>query len=1051
LELIHAEGDGESFFQRTHITQGMQDLITEGIARLAGASSQAVFHLKQAMGGGKTHLLVGFGLLAKHPALRAKYCTGIPHATGFNTANITAFNGRNNPDHFFWGEIATQLGKGEQFKGFWTSGPKAPDEKDWLKLFAGSEPVLILLDEMPPYFQDLDTKPVGNGTVADIATRAFANLLTAAGKKSNVCIVVSDLAASYDRGTRLITRALDDARAELGRQERNITPVDLAANEIYQILRKRLFTSLPEQAEIADIAETYGRKLEEAVKSKVANRGAEAIADEIAATYPFHPRLKNVIALFKENEQFKQTRGLIELISRLLKSVWDRKANDIFLIGPQHFDLSVTEVRDKLAEISGMRDVIARDLWDANQSAHAQTIDLSTGKETAAQIGTLLLTASLSTAVNAVKGLTREEIVECLVSPLREPSEFLGAFEELEKSAWYIHHTPEGRYYFDRQENLTKLLQTFAHDAPENKVDDLIRHRLTSMFKPSRKTVYDDVLPLPKLEDVAHRVRKGRVLLIVSPDSKIPPEEVQKFFEGLSQKNNLCVLTGDKTAMGSVEEKARNLFAAQQADGRIPKNHPQRADLEKKQQTYEQDFNATVLNLFDKVLFPIQRPGKPPQLASKALDTTRDGTTPFNGEEQIEKTLTSNPLKLYLYVEKDFDPIRDKAQDLLWPENLDEARWSDVTDRMAEQAGMPWLPPKGLETLKSIACNRGLWEDLGNGYVTKKPQKKKTSVQVIAESEPDDAGAVHLRINPQNAGPAPRIYYAEDGPVSESSLQLKDATLCTKALRVHFLVMDPSGRHETGDPVPWFNKLVLRNRLVQDNGTRKVELLVAPQGAIRYTLDGSEPREGAMYDKPVDVGNGDVLLRVFGEANGLEAKAEFRFPAKGKKGVQIDDVQPSRLVSRTGRKLDSRTKTFDGLKHAGEKSVTFENTSLTVGQDAQAVHVFIGEIQATAAFIEDLLKKVLEKFEPRTPVTMSFRRPTFPPAMTSRTSPKNSGSNFNLVMWNNECIQQNCRLRRARHIRRARLPCRYSGRQDCDGVHRRGLRVSRPGRRRPVL
>ena len=70
------------------------------------------------------------------------------------------------------------------------------------------------------------------------------------------------------------------------------------------------------------------------------------------------------------------------------------------------------------------------------------------------------------------------------------------------------------------------------------------------------------------------------MLLIVSPDSKIPPEEVQKFFEGLSQKNNLCVLTGDKTAMGSVEKAARQLYAAQKADGRIPKGHPQREDLE---------------------------------------------------------------------------------------------------------------------------------------------------------------------------------------------------------------------------------------------------------------------------------------------------------------------------------------------------------------------------------------------------------------------------------------------------------------------------------------
>ena len=138
---------------------------------------------------------------------------------------------------------------------------------------------------------------------------------------------------------RLINQALKDARAELGRQERSITPVDLAANEIYDILRKQLFTRMPTGEEISDIASAYGRKLDEAARAETAHRGAEAIADEVAATYPFHPRLKNVVALFKENEQFKQTRGVIELVSRLLKSVWERSDNDVFLIGPQHFDL----------------------------------------------------------------------------------------------------------------------------------------------------------------------------------------------------------------------------------------------------------------------------------------------------------------------------------------------------------------------------------------------------------------------------------------------------------------------------------------------------------------------------------------------------------------------------------------------------------------------------------------------------------------------------------------------------------------------------------------
>jgi hypothetical protein len=976
-ELIHAEGDGTAFFEKTFITQGMQDLVTEGIARLAAVSNQAVFHLKQAMGGGKTHLLVGFGLLAKHPALRKKYCGGDANSQLFDTARVAAFNGRNSPANFFWGEIAQQLGKADLFQEFWASGPKAPDEKAWLKLFEGKEPILILLDEMPPYFEDLSTRPIGTGTVADIATRAFAGLLTAAGKKANVCVVVSDLAAAYQTGGALIIKALDNAKQELGRAERSITPVDLAANEIYDILRKRLFTKLADKAEIDDIADAYGKKLEEASKSKVANRGAEAIADEIAATYPFHPRLKNVIALFKENEHFKQTRGLIELVSRLLRSVWDRDSNDVFLIGPQHFDLSIAEVRDKLTEISGMRDVIAKDLWDAQKSAQAQIIDLNTGKEAATQVGSLLLTASLSTAVNAVKGLTTAEMVECLVSPLREPSDFLESFQQLEENAWYIHHTPEGRYYFDRQENLTKLLQSLAHDAPDNQVDDLIRHRLRDMFKPTRKSAYEEVLPLPKLGEVADKVRKHRVLLIVSPDSKIPPEEVQKFFDGLSQKNNLCVLTGDKTAMGSVEKAARQVYAVQKADGRIPKGHPQRDDLEKKQQSYEQDFNSTVLNLFDKVLFPIQRAGKPSQLAGKPLDSARDQTKPFDGEAQVEKTLTSNPLKLYLDVEKDFDPIRDKSQDLLWPENQDEARWSDVADRYTEQPGMPWLPPKGLDTLKSIACNRGLWEDLGNGYVTKKPKKKRTSVQVIAESEPDDKGEVRLRINAQNAGPAPRIHYAEDGPVNEKSPQLKDQFLTTKALRVNFLVVDPSGQYESGDVVTWSNKLVLRNNLTEDSGKRTVELLAAPTGKIRYTLGGEEPREGVLYDKPVEIGDGETLVRVFAEASGLEAKAEFRYPAKGKKGVQVDDVKPGRLVSRTGRKLDSRTKTFEGLKQAADKSVEFEGVVITVGQGNQMVGVTVGEVRVNATFIEDILKTVLSKFEPTTPVTMTFRKAHF--------------------------------------------------------------------------
>ena len=186
LDQIIQDTNGHEYFKKTFITEGMKNLLAKGMARLAGKSNDTVFHLKQAMGGGKTHLMVGFGLLAKEAAIREAHIGYIPYQSDFSTAKIAAFNGRNNPPTYIWGEIARQLGKEGLFKEYWESGAKAPDEQAWLKLFDGDEPILILLDEMPPYFQYYSTQTLGQGTVADVITRAFSNMLTAAQKKKNV-------------------------------------------------------------------------------------------------------------------------------------------------------------------------------------------------------------------------------------------------------------------------------------------------------------------------------------------------------------------------------------------------------------------------------------------------------------------------------------------------------------------------------------------------------------------------------------------------------------------------------------------------------------------------------------------------------------------------------------------------------------------------------------------------------------------------------------------------------------------------------------------------
>jgi predicted AAA+ superfamily ATPase len=94
------------------------------------------------------------------------------------------------------GAIAEQLGKKESFKDYY-SPLQAPGQKAWTNLLKG-EPLLILLDELPPYFENAKSKTIGNSDLAAVTTTALSNLLVAVGKPEleNVCVVISDLRAN---------------------------------------------------------------------------------------------------------------------------------------------------------------------------------------------------------------------------------------------------------------------------------------------------------------------------------------------------------------------------------------------------------------------------------------------------------------------------------------------------------------------------------------------------------------------------------------------------------------------------------------------------------------------------------------------------------------------------------------------------------------------------------------------------------------------------------------------------------------------------------------
>jgi predicted AAA+ superfamily ATPase len=88
------EKEAGEFFEKNHITQGMELLLSQGLKRLGGRSDQAVFELKQAMGGGKTHSMIALGLLARDAELRRLVVPQIAEEAHFDRADVVAVNGR---------------------------------------------------------------------------------------------------------------------------------------------------------------------------------------------------------------------------------------------------------------------------------------------------------------------------------------------------------------------------------------------------------------------------------------------------------------------------------------------------------------------------------------------------------------------------------------------------------------------------------------------------------------------------------------------------------------------------------------------------------------------------------------------------------------------------------------------------------------------------------------------------------------------------------------------------------------------------------------------
>ncbi|EOB2784915.1 anti-phage-associated DUF499 domain-containing protein [Vibrio vulnificus] len=960
-DLITDEGDGSEFFSRNFVTHGMEQLFREGMLRLSGKSDQAVFELTQAMGGGKTHMMIALGLLAKHAHLRP---TVLPESLNsrldFGNARIAAFNGRNNPDNYIWGDIATQLGAADAIKDYWVSGPKSVDQQKWKEII-GDTPTLIMIDELPPYLDNASTQVYGSGTLANMVVYSLSTLMSAALELPNCCVVMANLSGSYKAQTKALADSISNLQQETRRQSMTITPVQLSGNEIYEILKKRLVDEMPSEQVINDIAEEYAQQIKKAEDGGyIIASSIEQIADQIRETYPFHPSFKHLVALFKENEGFRQTRGLMQFTARLLKSVDQRKADDVFLIGTQHLDLNDEQVKDEIERISPkLVPAITRDIADKGD-AIAEIIDAEQGSDASAQLMTLLLASSLSRAVGGRIGLSESEIIEFLAAPNRKADEFLDAIQKLREQAWYLHREDE-RFFIKETENLSRQIERSAKEVPQPKIDQALINRLKGILQPHTRNTYQDVQILPRMDEL--KLSGPRTLIVIKPDGKVPPSELMNFFEFQQEKNNLLVLTGQDSIMAdAVEERLRELYAIELINKKLKSGDTLFEEARDRLEEAEERFAKALSASYNTILFPgIDELDGSERLLKVTIDNgLKIGDGDQSAEVQIDK-LMADPranYKLAADLKDDFTQYFAMAESELWPSGAGNRRtpWKDVLSKAKCNPGWPWMPGNGgMDTLKAEALKQGRWRQGEDGYIEKGPfPKEKTSVNVSLLSTHPDTGESVLSLTPRNAGDSPVIHYSTKAEVLETDAQVEDSeSFSTTESTLYFLVKDTSGKYETGAATRWVADLKIRHQVEALADKRKITLQCTPNADMFYTLDGSNPKDGSVYDKPFEVGSDAVMLLVYAKSGEASKTADFSIPHVGDKTVKIDDTKPARITNAKRVSLDTTDKVFSVInRFRGQDLTQFKGVRIEIGEGENTVNIRFNDRKLTATMIE---------------------------------------------------------------------------------------------------
>ena len=583
--------EAESFFARTYVTEGMNQLMVAVARRLNGLGDEPVIELRTNFGGGKTHTLLAVYHLATHEGSKAELqgVADVLKAAGVADvpeAKVAVIDGNalapNQPQRrggysirTLWGNLAYQLLGADGYAKLAESDAAgtSPGKTILEDILRSAGPCVILMDELVAYYRQFNTgEKLSGGTYE--SNISFTQALTEAVKGAPNAILLATLPESEtEAGGGFGRQALEDLTKVFGRVNAIWRPV--STEEGFEIVKRRLFENIADTAAMEETCRAFAAYYHENRASLPADVQEATWGERMRKCYPIHPEV--FIRLYEDwstLDKFQKTRGVLQYMAIVRNRRWEA-GRDEPMIMPASIPLGDTSVANKATQFlpNGWSAVVDSEI-DGVDSA-PERIDSSDARlgeiNAAVRVArTIFMGSAASSEAQAVRGIDRKRIFLGCGVPGQELSFYEDAIRKLREKLQYL-FVQNDHYWYDTRPNLSRTMSEIKGRVK----DAAVRERVESVFRSrwgapgaiADKHVFDDDRDVP--DDITDGVRVV-VLPLESAYSKATEEHVfaaaKRYLDKIGAKprmrpNRLVFLALDLNMRGRIEDVCRTTLA----------------------------------------------------------------------------------------------------------------------------------------------------------------------------------------------------------------------------------------------------------------------------------------------------------------------------------------------------------------------------------------------------------------------------------------------------------------------------------------------------------